>query len=64
MVGKIERMLKLDEVAQALGICKRGVYRLIKQRALPQPVKVGSSARMPESDVAAYLERIKRERAK
>lgn len=62
MDGKIEQLLKLGEVAKLLGVQKRTVYRLIASDALPQPVKVGRSSRMPGSDVSAYLERIKRER--
>ena len=57
-----DRLLKIKEVAVLLGICVRGVWRLIAVGVLPQPVHVGASARLPESEVMAYIERLKRER--
>jgi len=54
----IERLLDLDEVAKLLGgISTRSVRRLIAQGDLPRPVKVLSSPRLYQSDVADYLER-------
>lgn len=59
----VDRLLHIKQVAADLGICIRGVWRLVASGELRQPVKVGSgSARFPASEVAAYIERIKRER--
>ena len=57
-----DRLLNLHDVARLLGICVRGVYRLIAQRELPAPVKVGRRSCLPESEIAAYIERLKQER--
>lgn len=54
-----ESFLTLDEVARRLGVSLRQVYRLIHRGELPQAVKVGRAARMPESELAAYVERLK-----
>lgn len=59
-----DRLLKLKEVAERLGgICVRGVYRLIAKQALPRPVKVGRCSCLPESEVNAFIERVKRDRS-
>jgi excisionase family DNA binding protein len=57
-----ERYLRVKEVAVLLGICARGVWRLIASGVLPRPVHVGRCACLLESEVRAYMERIKRER--
>jgi excisionase family DNA binding protein len=57
--GGMDRMMKLKEVAQVLGICVRGVYRLIAEGLLPRSVKVLGSSRMPESAVVAYINKLK-----
>jgi len=58
----VEELLQIKEVAKRLGICVRGVWRLIAQGQLPQPVKIGAASRMPASEVQAFIERLKRER--
>lgn len=58
----IERLLGVEKVSEVLGVCKRGVYRLVHRGDLRQPVKVGKCSRWPESEIIEYQERIKRER--
>jgi excisionase family DNA binding protein len=58
----VDELLHIKEVAKRLGICVRGVWRLIASGHLPKPVKVGAASRLPASEVAAYIERLKRER--
>lgn len=62
MNGSPEIWLPLSEVSRRLGISVRQVYRLMHSQELPYPVKVGRSARMPESDLLAYMERQKQKR--
>lgn len=60
---KTERLLKLREVAEALSLSTRAVYRLIADGALPRPVKLGGAARFYESDVQGYLEGLRKQRS-
>ena len=62
MNGSTDIWLPLSEVARRLGVSLRQVYRLMHRQELPYPVKVGRSARMPESDLLAYMERQKQVR--
>lgn len=57
-----ELLLSVRQVAGRLGVCVRGVWRLVAQRKIPQPVYVGRCARWPQSEIAAYIERLKEER--
>jgi excisionase family DNA binding protein len=57
-----EVCLTLAEVGRRLGISIRQVYRLIHRGELPPALKVGRAARIPESEVAAYIENLKRRR--
>lgn len=61
-MNSANQMLSVYEVAKRLGICTRGVRRLVAAGALPPPVKVGASSRWFESDVFAYLEKLKSQR--
>lgn len=57
-----ERFINLREVADALSVNTRTIYRLIQSGLIPKPVKVGHSVRFPLSDVEAYIERLKQSR--
>lgn len=59
---RIERqMLKVGEVAAMLGICSRGIWRLVQRGDLPRPNTVGQrSARWHITVVEAYIERIRK----
>lgn len=54
----MERFLRLGDVAEALGVAVRTVYRLIADGALPQPVKVRGRSVLPASSVEAYQRRL------
>jgi excisionase family DNA binding protein len=58
----LDRLLTLQEVASLVGVSVRKVYRLIHDGALPRPLKVGRAARIPESEVAAFIENLKKRR--
>jgi excisionase family DNA binding protein len=57
-----ERLIPLDSAADRLSISLRKLYRLIAERELPQPIKVGRASRLFESDIQTYLERLKSQR--
>ena len=46
-----DRLLRIDEVADVLGISRRTVWRLIARAELPAPVKVLGSSRVAESEL-------------
>lgn len=56
------RLLRLVEVAKILGVCVRSVRRAIARGELPRPVRVGRSVRLFQSDVLAYLQRLREQR--
>jgi excisionase family DNA binding protein len=58
----IERLIQLHEVAARLSVSIRTVFRLIADKTLPHPVKVGRSSRLYSSDVDEYLERLRDKR--
>jgi predicted DNA-binding transcriptional regulator AlpA len=58
-----DRLIPLAEVGQMLsGISEKSVRRLIASGELPQPLKVLSVSTLAESDVVAYIERLKAKR--
>ena len=60
--GDERDLFTLPYAAERLSISKRTLERLIASGAFPQPVKIGRSSRVTRGDVAAYLEKICRER--
>lgn len=53
--------LTLKEVAFRLQICRRTLEREIAAGRFPRPLKIGRSVRVLESDLQAYLERLRSE---
>lgn len=58
----VDQILAIGDVAKRLRISTRGVRRLVAAGQLAVPVKVGASSRWFESDVLAYLEKLKSQR--
>ncbi len=58
----IDRLLTDREVAERLGVSKATIWRHAKAGLLPKPVKLGYSARWPESDIQTAVESLKAER--
>jgi len=50
------QMLTAEDVAKALQISVRGVWRLVSRGRLPEPTYVGRLARWPQSEFKAWLE--------
>ena len=57
-----EQLLSVSAAAGRLDISRRSLYRLIANAQLPPPLKVGGSSKLCESDLAAYLQRLKSQR--
>jgi excisionase family DNA binding protein len=51
----LPNLISLKLVAEHLNISLRGVYRLIARGELPRPTKIGSSSKMFEHQLHAYL---------
>jgi excisionase family DNA binding protein len=56
-------LLTLKEVAAHLRVCRRTIEREIAAGRFPSPLKIGRCTRVAESDLHAYLERLRRESA-
>ena len=57
-----EQLLSVSVAAQRLDVSNRSLYRLIADKQLPPPLKVGGSSKLCESDLAAYVQRLKAQR--
>ena len=62
-IEKLDRVVRLPEVARLLGICSRSVRRLIDRGELPPLVRVGGAVGLMESDIQSYLARVSGRRA-
>ena len=62
MGSNVERELwSVKEVATVLGICTRGVWRLVARGELSRPLRVGRSARWRMVHVRAFIDQRERE---
>lgn len=50
-----DRLLRVAEVAQALGVSVRQVWKLRASSELPSPIKLGGSTRWRESELQAWI---------
>ena len=53
------RLLRVEQVAEVLGISKRTVWRLVSGGQLPQPVAIGRCKRWKQADVERFVESLK-----
>ncbi len=51
-----EKLLKLSDVTELLGVSARQVWRLRDRGAMPKPVKLGGSVRWRQSDLLKWIE--------
>ena len=58
-----DNLISLPCAASQLDISVRGLYRLIARKELPNPVKVGGSSKLFESDLEGYKARLKEQRS-
>jgi excisionase family DNA binding protein len=59
---KMDRVMRLAEIARVLGICVRSVRRMIDRGELPPCVRVGRAVGLMQSEVEAYLNRMREHR--
>jgi excisionase family DNA binding protein len=59
---RMDRVMRLREIATVLGICVRSVRRMIDRGELPPCVRVGRAVGLMQSEVEAYLNRMREHR--
>lgn len=57
-----DQLISVSAAAGRLDISLRSLYRLIADKQLPPPLKVGGSSKLCEADVAKYVQRLKSQR--
>lgn len=50
-------LLRMPDLIQKLGVARSTIYKLIKERGFPPPIKLGRIAAWRQADVAAYLDK-------
>jgi excisionase family DNA binding protein len=55
-------LLSVRETAQRLGIARRTLEREVARKKFPPPLKIGSKSLYTESDVEAYVAKLKEQR--
>jgi len=51
------RAVSINDAADALGIGRRTLYRLINAGEFPQPLKIGRSSRILVRDIESFIRR-------
>jgi len=59
----LDRLLKIEEVMQQVGMGKTKIYELLQFEEFPQPVKLGRFSRWSQLEVQAWIEEQKKNRA-
>jgi excisionase family DNA binding protein len=57
-----EQLVSVSAAASRLDVSLRSLYRLIAQKELPPPLKVGRSSKLCESDLNQYVQKLKTQR--
>jgi len=57
-------LIPIKRAADRLGISRRKIERFIAAGILPRPIKQGRGSFLAESDIDAYIQQLKMERAK
>lgn len=47
---------RVREVAEALGVSPRQIWKLLATNRLPRPIRLGRSVRWRRTDIEAYIE--------
>lgn len=52
----MNRLLKLRDVEEAVGLCRASIYARIQSGEFPAPVKIGRSSRWPATEVDQWID--------
>ena len=58
----LDRVMRLPEIAGVLGVCVRSVRRMIDRGELPPCVRIGRAVGLMQSEIEAYLKRMREQR--
>ena len=61
---RVPKMIDADRIASLLDISKRHLLRLVHDGEFPKLMLIGRASRWPASDVAVYLDKLRKERAR
>ena len=53
---KDDKLLRISDVMYIVGFSKPSIYRLIKDREFPKPLKIGRSSRWKRSEVLEWID--------
>jgi excisionase family DNA binding protein len=59
---RLDRVMRLPEISVSLGVSARSVRRMTDRGELPRLVRVGRAVGLMQSDVEAFLERMREQR--
>ncbi|MDH0291429.1 AlpA family phage regulatory protein [Pseudomonas sp. GD04087] len=62
-VNQLDRLLKIAEVSNLVGLGKSAIYDMITAGSFPAPIKIGCASRWSLLEVVQWIEDRKRERA-
>ena len=54
MVATLDRVLKVGEVCEVVGLHRTTIYRHVLDGVFPAPIKAGRVNRWPEGDILAW----------
>lgn len=57
-----DRLIRIPEVINMIALSRASIYRLIKEKKFPEPVRQGRTSAWLYSEVRAYLDSIKAQR--
>lgn len=59
----LDRLIKIEEVMQQVGMGKTKIYELLQFEEFPQPIKLGRFSRWSQLEVQDWIEDKKQDRA-
>ena len=53
-----DRLLRVNGVAEVLGVCKSTIWNLVKDGKLPKPKKISTASVWKMSDIQTYIKEL------
>jgi len=54
----MEQLLTLKEVTQIVGFKKSTIYKFVKEKKFPRPLKLGKSSRWKKSEIELWIKNL------
>lgn len=58
-MSQSDRLLTFDQVSERAGMKRTAIYAAIQARTFPAPLKIGKLSRWLESDIDAWIARLR-----